>query len=60
MDDCLAEVHRPGEHYRPMSLTARVIRYILEKVNIKIDTLITFNPRDFVDVCRKLHRNLIS
>jgi hypothetical protein len=38
---------------RPISLVDMVIRYILDDVNIRKDCLLTFNRRDFVDVCRK-------
>ena len=54
LDECLAEVSRPPAHYRTLSLTDRVIRRILSEVNTKIDAFITFNAKDFADVCEKL------
>jgi predicted nucleic acid-binding protein len=38
---------------RPMSLVDIVIRLILEDVNVRKDCLLTFNDRDFMDVCRR-------
>jgi predicted nucleic acid-binding protein len=38
---------------RHISLVDMVIRFILEDVNNKVHFLITFNGRDFHDVCRK-------
>jgi len=46
-DQILREVER-----RPISLVDRVIRSILEDVSTKIDVLLTFNHRDFADICR--------
>jgi predicted nucleic acid-binding protein len=59
-DECLAEVQKIPQHYRPLSLTDRVIRKILSEINIKIDLFITFNPKDFVDVCKRSHRILVQ
>jgi hypothetical protein len=60
LGECLAEVSRPPAHYRALSLTDRVIRLILSEINTKIDAFITFNAKDFVDVCEKLGLELIS
>ncbi len=38
---------------RPISLVDMVIRFIIEDVNIPKKALITFNPKDFSDVCQK-------
>ena len=38
---------------RPISLVDVVIRCILDDVNVKKDCVLTFNPRDFEDICRK-------
>ncbi len=38
---------------RPLSLVDCVIRLILDDVNTKIDYFVTFNPKDFSDVCRR-------
>jgi len=40
---------------RSMALVDMVIRLILEDINVRKDGLLTFNPRDFSDLCRK-HR----
>ena len=37
---------------RPMSLVDMVMRLMLDDVNVRVDGLLTFNPRDFHDVCR--------
>jgi predicted nucleic acid-binding protein len=38
---------------RNLSLVDRVIRKILEDKNKRIDCLITFNEKDFIDICQK-------
>jgi predicted nucleic acid-binding protein len=38
---------------RPISLVDTVIRLMLADVNIRVNCLVTFNPKDFADVCRK-------
>lgn len=38
---------------RPISLVDRVIRMMLMDVNLRINYLITFNKRDFVDICQR-------
>ncbi len=38
---------------RHISLVDMVIRQVLEDRSLKIDYLITFNQKDFLDVCRK-------
>jgi predicted nucleic acid-binding protein len=40
---------------RRMALVDMVIRLILDDVNVRKHGLLTFNPRDFSDLCRK-HR----
>ena len=30
-----------------------VIRFMLMNVNLKVDYLVTYNEKDFVDVCKK-------
>ena len=42
-----------GRKYRALSLVDRVIRMMLEDVNIPVSALITFNPNDFRDVCMR-------
>ena len=50
VDECLEEVGR-GQHYRGLSLVDRVLRGILSDSNVRIDAFVTFNDRDFWDVC---------
>ena len=38
---------------RPISLVDMVMRLMLENVNVPVSGLLTFNPKDFHDVCRK-------
>jgi predicted nucleic acid-binding protein len=38
---------------RPISLVDMVMRLMLENVNVRVDGLLTLNPKDFHDVCRK-------
>jgi predicted nucleic acid-binding protein len=38
---------------RPLSLVDCAIRLILDDTNTKIDSFLTFNPKDFSDVCRR-------
>lgn len=45
---------------RPMSLVDSIIREILSDVNINLDYLITFNNRDFIDLCKKRKIDIIS
>jgi hypothetical protein len=57
--EALQEIQR-GEHYRGLSLVDRVIRLILGDTRLHIDALITFDPHDFVDVCRQRQVELFS
>jgi len=50
VDECFREVGR-GPHYRALSLVDRVIRGVLSDVNVRVDAFVTFNSRDFWDVC---------
>ena len=38
---------------RPLSMVDCLIRLIIEDVKVRIDSIVTFNVRDFADVCRK-------
>ena len=38
---------------RPLSLTDVVIRLMLQSTNVKIHYILTFNQRDYVDVCTR-------
>lgn len=60
MDGCLAEIERPPQHYRALSLVDRVVRGILAQVNVRLDLFITFNPKDFIDVCTRAHRAILA
>ncbi len=59
IDECFDELRRPRGQARDLSLVDRVIRRALSDVNVRIDALITFNPADFADVCRKHNRDII-
>lgn len=48
------------KHKRAISLVDMVIRQMLRDINLKADALITFNPNDFEDVCRKTKKIIIS
>lgn len=51
-EDALSEVFENNKyHGTTYSLTDSVIREILKDVDIKINFLVTFNERDFRDVC---------
>jgi predicted nucleic acid-binding protein len=41
---------------RNLSLVDNIIRLLLEDINYKVDCLVTFNKKDFIDVC--LERNI--
>ncbi|MGB8887872.1 MAG: hypothetical protein WCC87_14175 [Candidatus Korobacteraceae bacterium] len=59
MDDCFIELNKPRFKARNLSLVDRVIRRALSDVNVRIDALITFNPADFADVCKRHNRYLL-
>lgn len=54
LTDAFLELQR-GDHYRGLSLVDRVVRSIIGDPTSHVDGLITSDPGDFVDVCRK-HR----
>lgn len=45
---------------RPLSMVDCLIRLIIEDENVKVDYLVTFNVRDFHDVCMKRGIELCS
>jgi predicted nucleic acid-binding protein len=45
---------------RPLSVTDYIIRCILDDPNVKTDALVTFNEKDFSDVCLKRNIELVS
>jgi predicted nucleic acid-binding protein len=48
------------ETSRPMSLVDRIIRLMLDDINLDIRALITFNVGDFIDICINKGIDLIS
>lgn len=38
---------------RPLSMVDCLLRLVIDDPNVKIDYLLTFNPRDFIDACHK-------
>lgn len=48
------------EKDRAISMVDMIIRQMLDDVNLRSDALITFNPEDFADVCRKKNKVMIS
>jgi predicted nucleic acid-binding protein len=46
-------------YFRPLSMVDCLMRLLLDDVEIKVDALATFNPRDFVDICDKRRIELI-
>ena len=60
VDECFDELKKPPVQYRKLSAVDRVIRRILSDPNIQITAFLTFNPKDFVDVCKAFRRELLS
>jgi len=58
MDECFDELRKPRQHYRCLSAADRVVRRMLSDQNLRIQALITYNPRDFADVCHKFGRQI--
>ena len=60
--DCSLEVsfNLSLKNKRAISLVDVVIRQMLSDINLKVDALITFNPSDFEDVCRKTNKIIVS
>ncbi len=53
IDECFKELGKPLQQYRDLSLVDRVLRKILSERNLRIHAFVTFNPKDFHDVCGK-------
>ena len=51
-DDAYEQTVRTARR-RPMSLVDMVMRLMLEDVNVRVNGLLTFNQKDFHDLCRK-------
>ena len=60
LEQCFGELERPGGNYRNLSLVDRVVRQMLLNRRLRLHAFITFNPRDFADVCTHQRVNLIS
>ena len=52
VDECFEELRKHPLHYRELSAVDRVIRKILSDSSNRISVFLTFNPKDFADVCR--------
>jgi predicted nucleic acid-binding protein len=59
-DLCLRELEKPEQAYRSLSLTDRVLRGVLADMDVRIDAILTFNEKDFSDVCRASRRQVVS
>jgi len=57
VDECFDELGNSG-HYRALSAVDRVIRRILADRNLSIHALVTFNTRDFADICERFGREI--
>lgn len=55
---CLDDVFSDGN--RPLSLVDLVIRRILDDTSVRIEGLITFNPKDFADVCARRRIEIVK
>ncbi len=58
--ECFTELRKPSGRFRGLSLADRVIRRILEEVNIRKDLFITFNAGDFRDLCARMRLPMIG
>jgi predicted nucleic acid-binding protein len=52
VDECFEELGKPQTHYRNLSAVDRVIRKMLSDKSLRVSALLTFNPKDFIDICR--------
>lgn len=60
LEACFGELGKPPARYRPLSLTDRVLREVLQDPDVRVDAILTFNAGDFSDACRRLGRLLLS
>ena len=58
--NALEEVFRSNRLGFTHSLTDSVIREILKDINVKINYLVTFNNRDFEDICQKRQIEILN
>ena len=56
--ECFEETRKPFIQYRALSLVDRVIRNILSETSFKIDLFVTFDVKDFIDICARFNRNM--
>jgi hypothetical protein len=56
---CFNDAINFSDDFRCLSLVDRVIREALFDSDLKVDCLLTFNPGDFADVCRRRHLRLL-
>lgn len=47
------------EAKRPMSLVDMLLRLMIDDVNLKIDAVVSFNKRDFIDLCNSKNIELL-
>lgn len=60
IDECFDELGKPAPHYRSLSVVDRVVRRMLSDTDLRIHAFVTFNPKDFVDVCTKYGREMFT
>jgi predicted nucleic acid-binding protein len=58
IDECFRELGKPMPQCRNLSAADRVIRNMLSDRNLRIHAFVTFNPKDFNDVCGKFGREI--
>jgi hypothetical protein len=44
---------------RDISLVDTVIRLVLEDINVRVDGLVTFNRRDFAEICARRNIEIV-
>jgi hypothetical protein len=59
IDDCLGELRNPVDRQRALSAVDRVVRNILVDPSVGINAFVTFNVRDFADVCGRVGMELV-
>jgi predicted nucleic acid-binding protein len=57
LEKLIDSYHKPNKKY---SLVDHVIREIIIDPNVKIDYFVTFNPKDFMDVCSMRRIEILS
>lgn len=59
-DNTLEEVFNSNRLGFTYSLTDSVIREILKDINVRVDYLVTYNNRDFEDICQKRQIEILN